>query len=70
VIAGSLSLGSGYGVLSAVLLLRPFYYCKAAQEERHLVEKFGEEWYAYKRHVPFTFLPYYRSGEAGAEQLQ
>ena len=31
-IAGSLSVGSGYGVLSAVLLLCPFYYCKAAQE--------------------------------------
>ena len=67
-IAGSLSYGSGYGVLSAVLLLCPFYYCKAAQEEGYLSEKFGEEWYAYKRHVPFRFLPYYRSSPA--EQLQ
>ena len=62
-IAGSLSLGCGYGVLSAVLLLCPFYYFKAAQEEVYLADKFGEEWYAYKRHVPFKFLPYYRSGE-------
>ena len=60
-IAGSLSLGSGYGVLSAVLLLCPFYYGKAATEEGLLAERFGEEWYAYKRRVPFMFLPYYRS---------
>jgi protein-S-isoprenylcysteine O-methyltransferase Ste14 len=62
-IAGSLGLGCGWGVLSAVLLLCPFYYCKAAQEEGYLSEKFGEAWHAYKLRVPCMFLPFYKTGE-------
>ncbi len=57
-IAGSLSLGSGFGVLSALLLLCPFYYLKAAKEEGYLAAKFGEDWETYKRHVPVMFWPY------------
>ena len=69
-IAGSLSLGCGYGVLSSVVLLPPFYYLKAAKEEGYLADKFGEEWYVYKRRVPFMFLPYYTSGEAEQQGVQ
>ena len=60
-IGGSLSLGCGYGAISAVLLLCPFYYAKAAQEEIHLAKIFGEEWSAYKRRVPYKFLPFGRT---------
>ena len=51
-IGGSLGLGCLYGFISAVVLLPPFYYCKAAQEEVYLAESFGDEWTTYTRRVP------------------
>ena len=65
-IAGSLGLGCGWGVLSAVLLLCPFYYCKAVQEESYLADIFGKDWDAYKLRVPCMFLPLQHNSRGGS----